>query len=110
MEPCAKGGPGTHFRYSRLRRWSYNAAMATTLLSSSASPVIQAAGGVLYRETLSGDEVMIVHRKRYGDWTLPKGKLKPGESFTEAARREVEERDWVFSSSRRISGRRRLSS
>jgi 8-oxo-dGTP diphosphatase len=59
--------------------------------SSSASPIIQAAGGLLYRETSSGNEVMIVHRKRYGDWVLPKGKLKPGESFTEAARREVEE-------------------
>jgi len=53
--------------------------------------VIQAAGGVLHRETSSGDEVLIVHRKRYGDWTLPKGKLKPGESFTEAALREVKE-------------------
>jgi 8-oxo-dGTP pyrophosphatase MutT (NUDIX family) len=62
-----------------------------TTLPSSDSSIIQAAGGVLYREASSGDEVMIVHRKRYGDWVLPKGKLKPGESFTEAARREVEE-------------------
>ena len=63
----------------------------TTELSSLASPIIQAAGGILCRETQTGKEVMIVHRKRYGDWTLPKGKLKPGESFTDAARREVEE-------------------
>lgn len=33
----------------------------------------------------------MVHRKRYGDWTLPKGKLKPGEAFVAAALREVEE-------------------
>lgn len=64
--------------------------METTLPSISTS-VIQAAGGVLHRQTSSGDEVLIVHRKRYGDWTLPKGKLKPGESFTEAALREVKE-------------------
>ena len=53
--------------------------------------VIQAAGGILHRETSSGDEVLIVHRKRYDDWTLPKGKLHPDESFAEAALREVEE-------------------
>ena len=55
------------------------------------SPVIQAAGGVLLRKASSGDEVMLVHRKRYGDWTLPKGKLKPGETFDAAAVREVQE-------------------
>ena len=35
--------------------------------------------------------MLVVHRKRYGDWTLPKGKLQPGESFIAAALREVEE-------------------
>jgi 8-oxo-dGTP diphosphatase len=34
---------------------------------------------------------MIVYRKRHQDWTLPKGKVKDGESFQEAAMREVEE-------------------
>ena len=34
---------------------------------------------------------MIVFRARHQDWTLPKGKLKDGESFQEAAVREVEE-------------------
>ncbi len=33
----------------------------------------------------------VVHRPRYDDWTYPKGKLDPGESFEEAALREVEE-------------------
>ena len=33
----------------------------------------------------------MVHRPRYDDWSLPKGKLDPGESFEEAALREVEE-------------------
>ena len=33
----------------------------------------------------------MVHRRRHGDWTLPKGKLNPGECFPEAAIREVRE-------------------
>jgi 8-oxo-dGTP diphosphatase len=35
--------------------------------------------------------VALVHRPKYDDWTLPKGKLDPGESFEDAALREVEE-------------------
>ncbi len=34
---------------------------------------------------------LIVHRPRYNDWSLPKGKVDPGETFLEAAIREVEE-------------------
>lgn len=48
---------------------------------------VQAAGGVVLRDGL----VALVHRPRYDDWSLPKGKLDPGESFEEAALREVEE-------------------
>nr|WP_211177897.1 NUDIX domain-containing protein [Pseudonocardia acidicola] len=36
-------------------------------------------------------EVALVHRPRYDDWSLPKGKLDRGESLAEAAVREVEE-------------------
>jgi 8-oxo-dGTP diphosphatase len=35
--------------------------------------------------------VLVVHRPRYDDWSLPKGKLEPGESWRDAAVREVEE-------------------
>jgi len=58
---------------------------------------VEAAGGVLVRDTpegtggKAGTEVCIVHRPRYDDWTFPKGKLDPGESFEQAALREVEE-------------------
>lgn len=52
-------------------------------------PVIKAAGGILQRSTSRGDEVMLVYRKRHQDWTLPRGKVKDGESFQEAAMREV---------------------
>lgn len=56
---------------------------------------IRAAGGVLWRSAgsdLAGEtavEVALVHRPRYDDWTLPKGKLSPGESDIEGAIREV---------------------
>jgi 8-oxo-dGTP diphosphatase len=35
--------------------------------------------------------VAVVHRPKYDDWTLPKGKLDKGETFEDAALREVEE-------------------
>ena len=57
---------------------------------------IQAAGGVVWRmadrENGSGDlEIAVIHRPRYDDWSLPKGKLAPGESHLEGAIREVHE-------------------
>jgi 8-oxo-dGTP pyrophosphatase MutT (NUDIX family) len=55
------------------------------------APVIKAAGGILQRNTPRGDEVMVVYRKRHQDWTLPRGNVKDGESFQEAAIREVQE-------------------
>jgi 8-oxo-dGTP diphosphatase len=54
---------------------------------ASVSDRIHAAGGVVMRD----GQVAVVHRARYDDWTLPKGKLDSGESFEEAALREVEE-------------------
>jgi 8-oxo-dGTP diphosphatase len=51
------------------------------------SEEVQAAGGVLVRD----GRVAVVHRPKYEDWSLPKGKLDPGESFEEAALREVQE-------------------
>lgn len=54
--------------------------------------VIEAAGGVVWRRSAKGNlKVLLVHRPRYDDWTLPKGKLDPGESAKAAALREVEE-------------------
>jgi 8-oxo-dGTP diphosphatase len=52
---------------------------------------VEAAGGLVTRPGRAGAEVLVVHRPRYDDWSLPKGKLDPGESHAEAARREVEE-------------------
>jgi 8-oxo-dGTP pyrophosphatase MutT (NUDIX family) len=47
----------------------------------------RAAGGIVVRD----GRVLVVHRPRYDDWSLPKGKLKLGESWQAAALREVEE-------------------
>lgn len=53
---------------------------------------VRAAGGVVVRPDGSGGvEVLVVHRPRYDDWSLPKGKVEPGESDEECARREVSE-------------------
>ena len=53
--------------------------------------VIRAAGALLWRRSSAGYEIAIVHRSRYDDWTLPKGKLEEGESWKQAALREVRE-------------------
>jgi 8-oxo-(d)GTP phosphatase len=52
---------------------------------------IRAAGMVLWRSSGNGREVALVHRPRYDDWSLPKGKLQPGEHRLLAAVREVQE-------------------
>ena len=54
-------------------------------------PEVRAAGGVVVRERDGRREVAVVHRPRYDDWSLPKGKLEPGEGWEQAALREVEE-------------------
>jgi 8-oxo-dGTP pyrophosphatase MutT (NUDIX family) len=55
-----------------------------------ATGIVRAAGGVVVR----GDgepSVLVVHRPKYDDWSLPKGKLEPGETDEAAAIREVGE-------------------
>lgn len=52
---------------------------------------VQAAGGVLWRLVDGETRVAVVHRPRYDDWSLPKGKLEPGEHHVVGAVREVAE-------------------
>ncbi|MEU7628937.1 NUDIX hydrolase [Nocardia sp. NPDC049220] len=53
---------------------------------------IHAAGAVVWRTTRRATiEIAIVHRPKYQDWSLPKGKLDPGETAVLAAVREVAE-------------------
>jgi 8-oxo-dGTP diphosphatase len=48
---------------------------------------VRAAGGVMVRD----GRIALVHRPKYDDWSLPKGKLESDESWEEAAVREVRE-------------------
>jgi 8-oxo-dGTP pyrophosphatase MutT (NUDIX family) len=52
-------------------------------------PQVRAAGGIVHRGGEDGPEVLVVHRPRYDDWSLPKGKVDKGETLEEAALREV---------------------
>jgi len=55
------------------------------------APVIESAGALVWRVHGGELQVRLVHRPRYDDWSWPKGKLDPGETFQAAAAREVAE-------------------
>jgi 8-oxo-dGTP diphosphatase len=58
----------------------------------SENPVIYAAGAVLWRfGAKKRVEIALIHRPRYGDWSLPKGKLDANETMIGCAYREVME-------------------
>jgi 8-oxo-dGTP pyrophosphatase MutT (NUDIX family) len=57
--------------------------------------IVRAAGGVVVRDGAHGPEVLIVHRPKYDDWSVPKGKRDPGETDEQCAVREVEEETGV---------------
>lgn len=73
---------------------------------SKESKLIRAAGAVAWRPgPAGGPEVLLVHRKKYDDWSLPKGKQEPGEPLALTAVREVFEEGGA----RLILGRRLTS-
>jgi 8-oxo-dGTP diphosphatase len=51
--------------------------------------VVKAAGGLVWWTDGRVRRVAVIHRPKYKDWSLPKGKLEPGESWQQAAQREV---------------------
>jgi 8-oxo-dGTP diphosphatase len=57
----------------------------------SPTDVVQAAGGLIVRRHSGTLHLVVVHRPTQQDWSFPKGKLELGETFEEAARREVHE-------------------
>ena len=63
-------------------------------MSQNFEKLIRAAGGLVFRESDGERQIALVHRPKYDDWALPKGKLKPGEGWRDAAKREVEEELW----------------
>jgi 8-oxo-dGTP pyrophosphatase MutT (NUDIX family) len=67
--------------------------------------LIRAAGGIVTRVGLAGRvEVAVVYREARGDWTFPKGKLGEGESFEQAAVREVHEETGLRCTIARFAG------
>ena len=84
--PCLRARGGRRFR-------RYAAAVARRNLEpSEGMPDIAAAGGVvLRRDPDRSMRVAVIHRPKYMDWSLPKGKLEEGEGWQEAALREVQE-------------------
>ena len=63
--------------------------MADALTST---PLVRAAGGIVWRTAPSGEvEVLVVHRPKYDDWSFPKGKREGDETDEQCALREVEE-------------------
>jgi 8-oxo-(d)GTP phosphatase len=61
------------------------------LADVSTTKLVRAAGGVVWRQGPESLEIALVHRPRYDDWSLPKGKLNRGEHPLAAAVREVYE-------------------
>lgn len=50
---------------------------------------IHAAGGVVFRRHAEGVHILLVHRPHRQDWSIPKGRVDPGETIEQTARREV---------------------
>lgn len=61
------------------------------LVAPGKPPPVLAAGALAWREKGDGVQVLLIHRPRYDDWSIPKGKLDKGETFPAAAVREVTE-------------------
>jgi len=53
--------------------------------------IVAASGGLIWRQARGGPELIVIHRRRHRDWSLPKGKVQPGESWVQCAIREVQE-------------------
>lgn len=67
--------------------------------------MIRAAGALLWRESLDRKvEIALIHRPRYDDWSLPKGKIESGESAIQCAYREVLEETGIIGSFTRSLG------
>ena len=56
-----------------------------------AERTVYAAGAVVWRMIEGKHRILIAHRDRHGDWSLPKGKVDPGETLVETAARELRE-------------------
>jgi len=62
---------------------------AATMELNTPAEIVRAAGGLIVRRQSGQLEVALVHRPMHQDWSYPKGKLEEGETFEDAAQREV---------------------
>ena len=62
---------------------------AATMELNTPAEIVRAAGGLIIRRQSGQLEVALVHRPVHQDWSYPKGKLEEGETFEDAAQREV---------------------
>ena len=53
--------------------------------------LVRVAGGIVWRETSAGSRIAVVHRRKRDDWSFPKGRVDAGETWQDAARREIAE-------------------
>ncbi|MCW5556335.1 MAG: NUDIX hydrolase [Verrucomicrobiae bacterium] len=67
---------------------------------------VRAAGGLVWRPGVPEPELLVIRRCRHGadEWSLPKGKLDSGETYPEAALREVAEETGVRARLGRFAG------
>jgi 8-oxo-dGTP pyrophosphatase MutT (NUDIX family) len=68
----------------------FGATFGQMTLASETEEIV-AAGGVVLELRNNDVRVVLIHRPKYDDWSLPKGKAEPGESINETALREVRE-------------------
>ncbi len=68
---------------------------AATVASRSHRPILAGGAVVSRKHPVRGVEILLIYRRRYDDWTLPKGKLDAGETLPVCAVREVLEETGV---------------
>jgi 8-oxo-(d)GTP phosphatase len=71
--------------------------MTDLILAAGAVPWRRVTDGASGGSGTSGVEILLVHRPKYDDWSLPKGKREPGEHILLTAVREVFEETGVRS-------------
>jgi polyphosphate kinase len=85
-------GLNAHVRFQELALDRARGATPDPEAAQEPAGTVLAAGGIVYRPAgRSGEEILLVHRPRYDDWSFPKGKVDAGEPELEAAVREVAE-------------------
>jgi len=73
-------------------------------LTAKKNSVIQAAGGIIWKKEDDESKLAVVHRHKHNDWSLPKGKVDPGESWKKAALREVLEETGCVGKIKKFAG------